>query len=71
MKTTQRSYRHSPMDIILTQNLANQNHDWFDGDVIPRDLVDVLAEEEIDENDSADEIHTYMDDDEEEEEEYD
>ena len=40
---------------------------WFDGDVIPKVLVDVLAEEEIDENESADEIHTYMDDDEEEE----
>ena len=40
---------------------------WFDGDVIPKVLVDVSGDEEIDEN--ADEIHTYMDDDEEEEEE--
>ena len=44
---------------------------WFDGDVLPRVLVDVLAEEEIGENDIADEIHTFMDDDEKEEEEYD
>ncbi|KAL7404873.1 hypothetical protein ABVT39_020258 [Epinephelus coioides] len=41
---------------------------WFEGDVIPKALVDVLAEEETDEDDLADEIHTIMDDDEEEEE---
>ena len=42
---------------------------WFEGDVIPKALVDVLAEEEKDEDDSADELHTNMDDDDEEEEE--
>ena len=42
---------------------------WFEGDVIPKALIDVLAEEETDEGDLADEIHTNMDDDEEEEEE--
>ncbi|KAJ8349163.1 hypothetical protein AAFF_G00189180 [Aldrovandia affinis] len=40
---------------------------WFEGDVIPKALVDVLAEEDTDEDDIADEIHT-MDDDEEEDE---
>lgn len=42
---------------------------WFEGDVFPKALIDVLAEEETDEDDLADEIHTNMDDDEEEEEE--
>ena len=41
---------------------------WFEGAVFPKALVDVLAEEETDEDDLADEIHTNMDDDEEEEE---
>jgi hypothetical protein len=41
---------------------------WFEGHVIPKTLVDVLAEEEIEEDELADEIHTHMDDDEDEEE---
>ena len=41
---------------------------WFEGDVIPKALVDVMAEEEIDEDDLTDEIHTNMNEEEEEEE---
>lgn len=41
---------------------------WFEGDVIPKALVDVLEEEETDEDDLADEIHSIIDDDEVEEE---
>ncbi|KAL2095547.1 hypothetical protein ACEWY4_007695 [Coilia grayii] len=41
---------------------------WFEGDVIPKALVDVLAEEDTDEDDLTDEIHTNINEDEEEEE---
>lgn len=41
---------------------------WFEGDVIPKALADVLAEEETDEDDLADEICSIIDDDEVEEE---
>ena len=41
----------------------------FEGDVIPKALVDVLAEEEIDEDDLADELDRNMDEEDEEEEE--
>ena len=42
---------------------------WFEGDVIPKALIDVLSEEGTDEDD-LEEIHTH-DDDEEDEEDYD
>lgn len=41
----------------------------FEGEIIPKVLVDVLAEEKTDEDDLADELHTNMDDEEVEEEE--
>lgn len=41
---------------------------WFEGDVIPKALVDVWAENETDEDDLTDEIHTNIGEDEEEEE---
>ena len=42
---------------------------WVEGDVIPKALVNVLAEEEKDEDDFSDELHTNIDEEEEEEEE--
>ena len=39
---------------------------WFEGDVIPKALIYVLAEEDRDEYDMTDEIHTTVDEDEEE-----
>ena len=40
---------------------------WFDGDVIPKALVDVLAEKETDEDDLTDDIHMNIGEEEEEE----
>ena len=41
----------------------------FEGDVIPKALVDVLAKEEKDEDDSEDELHRNMDDDDDDDDE--
>ena len=63
----------SPLDHIfyIYEESGKIESVWFDGDVIPRVLVDVLVEEENGENDIADEIHTFIDDDEKKVEEYD
>ncbi|CAJ1079900.1 hypothetical protein XNOV1_A042672 [Xyrichtys novacula] len=63
----------SPLGIGFHLNTENGKLEplWFEGDVIPKALNDVLVEEWTDEDD-LEEIHTYMNDDEEEEEdEYD
>lgn len=60
----------SPLDhgFYLNTETGKLEPIWFEGDVIPKALVDVLAEEETDEDDLADEIRSIIDDDEVEEE---
>ncbi|CAJ1061361.1 hypothetical protein XNOV1_A016548 [Xyrichtys novacula] len=60
----------SPLDhgVYMNTETGKLEPLWFEGDVIPKGLVDILAEEETDEDDLADETHTNMDDDEQEEE---
>ena len=61
----------SPLDhgFYINEESGKLEPLWFDGDVIPRVLVDVFAEEEIGENNSSDKIHTYIIVDDEDEEE--
>ncbi|CAJ1061367.1 hypothetical protein XNOV1_A031607 [Xyrichtys novacula] len=58
----------SPLDNGFHLNMENGKLEplWFEGDVIPKALIDVLVEEGTDEDD-PEEIHTYINDDEEDE----